>query len=389
MFPSLITCCTLDWFCEWPEDALLGVGRGQIQDDCEKFGIQEDLPKLCEMFKRIHKSVERSATKFKEELRRVAHVTPKSFLEQITVFKKVLELKSSEARKAIMRLKHGLDKLMEANEEVDKMQIILKEKQPQLEIASVETDKMLEIITVDKVAADEKQVIVSQEEVEAAKQTEEAQKIADKCVQSVAKANADLEEINKQIQQLTDAHITEIKSLANPPSACKLIMGGLVIMNLDYIKTEKKGKMIMKADPDNPFGKKIPDYFGTAKQYLLGEPKKLLSMLLSYDKEGVNVALIQMLEKEITPSEDFTEARANSCSLAVRYIFLWINGIYQFHRSFVETQPLRDELARVQKIVEEKLAFLKEKKAELDAINRRLAELEEQLNSKIAYKKQL
>jgi dynein heavy chain len=28
MFPSLITCCTLNWFCEWPEEALLGVGKG-------------------------------------------------------------------------------------------------------------------------------------------------------------------------------------------------------------------------------------------------------------------------------------------------------------------------------------------------------------------------
>jgi len=105
-------------------------------------------------------------------------------------------------------------------------------------------------------------------------------------------------------------------------------MGGLVIMNLDYIRNEKKGKIIMKADPDNPFGKKIPDYFSTAKQYLLSEPKKLLSMLLSYEKESVNVALIQMLEKEIIPSDDFTESRANACSLAVRYIYLWINGIY-------------------------------------------------------------
>jgi dynein heavy chain, axonemal len=166
-------------------------------------------------------------------------------------------------------------------------------------------------------------------------------------------------------------------------------MGGLVIMNLDYIKNEKKGKVIMKADPDNPYGKKIPDYFSSAKQYLLNEPKKLLSILLSYDKEGVNVALIQMLEKEIIPSDDFTESRANSCSLAVRYIYLWINGIYQFHRSFIETQPLRDELARVEKIVEEKLAFLKEKKSELEAINKRLAELEETLNSKLAYKRQL
>jgi len=27
-FPSLVTCTTIDWFSEWPEEALLGVGRG-------------------------------------------------------------------------------------------------------------------------------------------------------------------------------------------------------------------------------------------------------------------------------------------------------------------------------------------------------------------------
>lgn len=82
------------------------------------------------MFKRIHKSVEKSSVRFRNELRRVAHVTPKSFLEQIIMYKMVLDLKSSEAKKAITRLKHGLDKLMEANEEVAKMQVILKVKQP-------------------------------------------------------------------------------------------------------------------------------------------------------------------------------------------------------------------------------------------------------------------
>ena len=30
-FPSLVNCCTIDWFSEWPEEALLGVGRGQIE----------------------------------------------------------------------------------------------------------------------------------------------------------------------------------------------------------------------------------------------------------------------------------------------------------------------------------------------------------------------
>ncbi len=28
MFPSLVNCCTIDYFTEWPEEALLGVGKG-------------------------------------------------------------------------------------------------------------------------------------------------------------------------------------------------------------------------------------------------------------------------------------------------------------------------------------------------------------------------
>lgn len=28
MFPSLVNSCTIDWFTEWPEEALIGVGKG-------------------------------------------------------------------------------------------------------------------------------------------------------------------------------------------------------------------------------------------------------------------------------------------------------------------------------------------------------------------------
>lgn len=30
MFPSLINGSTIDWFSQWPEEALLGVGKGQL-----------------------------------------------------------------------------------------------------------------------------------------------------------------------------------------------------------------------------------------------------------------------------------------------------------------------------------------------------------------------
>jgi dynein heavy chain len=51
-FPSLVNCCTIDWFSEWPEEALLGVGRGQIV--AEDLDLEESLDGCVEMFKEIH-----------------------------------------------------------------------------------------------------------------------------------------------------------------------------------------------------------------------------------------------------------------------------------------------------------------------------------------------
>lgn len=33
MFPSLVNCCTLDWFTEWPEEALVEVAKGYLSEN--------------------------------------------------------------------------------------------------------------------------------------------------------------------------------------------------------------------------------------------------------------------------------------------------------------------------------------------------------------------
>lgn len=32
MFPSLVNCCTIDWFSEWPQEALLSVAMNSLKD---------------------------------------------------------------------------------------------------------------------------------------------------------------------------------------------------------------------------------------------------------------------------------------------------------------------------------------------------------------------
>ena len=54
----------------------------------------------------------------------------------------------------------------------------------------------------------------------------------------------------------------------------------------DLIK-EKGGEIIMK-NIEGSFGKKEEDFFGTAKKYLLNDPKELMDMLQLYDKDHIN-----------------------------------------------------------------------------------------------------
>jgi len=32
MFPSLVNCCTIDWFVEWPREALMGVASSLFSE---------------------------------------------------------------------------------------------------------------------------------------------------------------------------------------------------------------------------------------------------------------------------------------------------------------------------------------------------------------------
>lgn len=167
MFPSLVNCCTLNWFTEWPEEALIGVGKGSLLEHERDLGIEGRMNGVVEVFKNIHKSVESASVRYLQELRRHNYVTPKSYLELLNMYVSILKEKKSDLKKQIDRLKGGLGKLIDANDQVEEMQRILIKKQPELEKAQEETEKMMIKLAVDRKEADETQKTVAKEEAEA------------------------------------------------------------------------------------------------------------------------------------------------------------------------------------------------------------------------------
>lgn len=90
MFPSLINCCTIDWFQKWPDDALERVANLFLHQT----DIEHSMIMLCvEMCKKFHVTVEEVSEDFYREQKRQTYITPTSYLELIQTFKSLYALK--------------------------------------------------------------------------------------------------------------------------------------------------------------------------------------------------------------------------------------------------------------------------------------------------------
>lgn len=143
------------------------MGRGSVSEG--ELNLGTDLDGCVEMFKVIHQSVEDKVVRFRDEFRRISYVTPTSFLELLSMYKKVLSDKRKENDFAINRLSKGLTVLKEAAVEVDAMNKKLQDDKPVLEKTLVEVDETKVVIAEETVKAEEVKAVVVVEEAEASK----------------------------------------------------------------------------------------------------------------------------------------------------------------------------------------------------------------------------
>jgi dynein heavy chain len=133
-FPSIVNCTTIDWFSEWPPDALQAVAKKFLGEIEMESSIRESCSEMVQTF---HTTTQTAATKFENELRRVYYVTPTSYLELINTFKSLLEIKRKEVKAQKDRYSNGYDCLIGTEEKVNIMKQEIIDLQPIL----IETGK--------------------------------------------------------------------------------------------------------------------------------------------------------------------------------------------------------------------------------------------------------
>jgi dynein heavy chain len=340
MFPSLVNCCTIDWFHEWPAEALYSVAKQQLTNQ----GV--DLPNFegsLKMFQLIHQSVEASAERFLAQLKRHIHVTPTSYLELLSSFANILAMKRKQVGTQQNRYKVGLEKIGDAEQQVTGLQQMLTEKKPVLEQTQKEVAEKMAVIKVDKAEADEVSKVVKKEEEEARVKAEETEEIKDSAQRDLDEALPALDQAVQCLKKLKQDHIREVKALTNPPAGVRLACEAVCIMfGLKPVK---------KNDPNTP-GKKIDDYWETSKLEVLANPKELLDKLFNFDRDNIPDKIIQT----ITPymdREDFDPAAIKKASIACEAICMWTRAMYKYHFVAVGVEPKRVLLRQAQAELDE------------------------------------
>uniref|UniRef100_A0A670IHN2 Dynein axonemal heavy chain 12 n=1 Tax=Podarcis muralis TaxID=64176 RepID=A0A670IHN2_PODMU len=374
-FPSLINCCTIDWFQPWPEDALERVAikfleRLELTDN-ER---QEAVP-ICKHF---HTSVLSLSERFLNQLGRHNYVTPTSYLELIASFQQLLTQNRDNVMKAKKRYTNGLDKLAFAESQVGEMKQELVDLQPKLEQAKVDNANMMKIIEKESAEVEAKSKTVKIDEELATEKATEATALKNECESDLAEAIPALEAALSALDTLKPSDITIVKSMKNPPSGVKLVMAAICVMK--DIKPEKV------ADPSG-IGGKILDYWGPSKK-LLGD-MNFLRDLREYDKDNIPVSVMQKIRAEYLTNPEFDPPKVAKASSAAEGLCKWIMAMEVYDRVAKVVAPKKARLAEAQQSLAQTMALLNQKRAELQAVEDRLEALQQTFVEKTEEKARL
>uniref|UniRef100_A0A803SS52 Dynein axonemal heavy chain 7 n=1 Tax=Anolis carolinensis TaxID=28377 RepID=A0A803SS52_ANOCA len=369
-FPSLINCCTIDWFQPWPEDALERVAIKFLERlELTELERQEVVP-ICKHF---HTSVLSLSARFLEQLGRHNYVTPTSYLELIASFQQLLTQNRDTIMKAKKRYTNGLDKLAFAESQV------MTDLVSHLVLGWRQVDDLCrEVIEKESAEVAAKSRTVKVDEELATEKAAEAQALKNECESDLAEAIPALE---AALSALDTLKASQIYSLLLNPDTFVLCMSMCQLENLLHFLTFFSFKIFMY------LLLQILDYWGPSKK-LLGD-MNFLKDLREYDKDNIPVSVMQKIRSEYLTNPEFDPPKVAKASSAAEGLCKWIMAMEVYDRVAKVVAPKKARLAEAQQSLAQTMALLNQKRNELKAVEDRLEALQQTFAEKTEEKARL
>lgn len=365
--PALFNRCVLNWFGDWSDQALFQVGHELTQSidlDNSNWHAPGTIPvayrglqlppshreTIVNSMVHIHYSLHRYNDKLLKQQKKLTFLTPRHFLDFVGQYVKLYTEKREDLEEQQRHLNVGLEKLRDTVDKVRDLRVSLAEKKTQLEQKDAEANEKLQRMVADQREAEQRKN--TSLEIQSALEIQEAEVASRKKVvlEDLAKAEPAVEEAKASVSNIKRQHLTEVRSMGNPPSGVRLAMDAVCTL----------------------LGHKITDW--KAIQGIVRKDDFIASILMFDNGKQMTKPLRMKMRNEFLSNPDFSFEKVNRASKACGPLVQWVAAQVNYSDILDRVGPLKEEVTQLE---EQAL----QTKANAKAIESNIAELEASIST--------
>ncbi|KAG6004495.1 Dynein heavy chain cytoplasmic [Claviceps maximensis] len=365
--PALFNRCVLNWFGDWSDQALFQVGHELTQSvdlDRSTFQAPDTIPvayrglnlppshreSVVNSMVYIHYSLQRYNEKLYKQQKKVTFLTPRHFLDFVGQYVKLYNEKREDLEEQQRHLNVGLEKLRDTVDKVRDLRVSLAEKKTQLEQKDAEANEKLQRMVADQREAEQRKNTSLEIQAALEKQEAEVAKRRKVVLEDLAKAEPAVEEAKASVSNIKRQHLTEVRSMGNPPSGVRLALDAVCTL----------------------LGHKINDW--KAVQAVVRKDDFIASIIMFDNGRQMTRSLRIKMRNDFLSNPEFTFEKVNRASKACGPLVQWVAAQVNYSDILDRVGPLKEEVTQLE---EQAL----QTKAEAKAVENNIAELESSINT--------
>ncbi|KAG7698115.1 hypothetical protein KL930_001777 [Ogataea haglerorum] len=343
--PALFNRCVISWMGDWRAESLETVAKGLLavlpinnSQYHAPSGVDVDglRDAVVDVLVSIHGGFRNRSP------------TPNEFFSLVNNFIRSFKQKETELQEHQSHINVGLDRLRETFLEVKKLNESLSVKKIQLDNKNKEARQMLDKMITDQNEAERKQ----EASIEIHKRFAEQERIISERRNVVLEDLRNVEplilEAQKGVKNIKKQHLTELRSMNNPPEAVKMTLESVCILLGYDVSTWRDVQLIIRRDD-------------------------FIASIVGFDSEvHLTKELADFMEREFISRPGYNFEAVNRASKACGPLLLWVEAQLRYASVVEKVQPLRNEV----QLLENELV---DTKAKLIAIDGMINDLQESI----------
>lgn len=342
--PALFNRCVLNWMGDWTQRSLEEIANVKLQD----IALDSSTYKPPSDDETVDQTLRGAMISVCVSIHLSNDAYPNQFMRFLQLAIDLYNQKDSELNVNQRHILVGLDKLRETVLEVTEMKQVLSKKQESLHAKEIDAKNMLDKMIVNQNEAERKREFSVATQEELGKNESQINKRREVVMQELELAEPAVLEAQRGVQNIKKQHLTEMRSMSNPPAAVKMAMESVCILLGYDVKTWRDVQLVVRKDD-------------------------FITSIVSYDSETqLTPEASEYMERTYLSRSDFNFETVNRASKACGPLLQWVIAQLRYYSILEKVMPLKEEVAYLQ-------GAAKKSKAQLIAIADMIRELEEKI----------